>query len=226
MKQTNKKNNLLNSILKALRKRLKPAHILFLAILIAANTFAWYIYMEKISSEINVKIKAWNVSFKFDNQNMEDYINFAVDDIYPGMSPYRQSLVVTNDGEVDAKLYYEIVSITVLGTTYTTEDGTKTEDEIKTIMRENYPFSITITTNHELISKSGGTAMFYINVNWPYESYDSNGKSKDSLDTYWGKEAYTYKQNNPTSPCVKVKVKLSAIQVEQTNTTPETNQEP
>lgn len=221
------KNNLLKSILKALKKRLKIKHLLFLSILIAANTFAWYIYMEKISSDIDIKVKAWNVSFVLNNQNMTDYVNFVVDDIYPGMTPFQQALSITNDGEVDARLSYEIVSVTVLGTTFTTEDGTTTEEQLREIMSNNYPFTISITTNHELIGKSGGTATFFINVTWPYESYNNLGQSNDALDTYWGSQAYTFKQNNPTTPCVKIRVKLSAIQVEETpSVTPSPNPTP
>ena len=219
MNTEKKDKKLANSILKALKKRFRLRYILFIAILLAANTFAWFIYMDKISSDIDVKIKSWNVSFKLDNQDMTDYINFAVDEIYPGMTPYTQNLAVTNDGEVDAKLYYEIISIKVLDEFYTTEDGTKTEDDLKSIMRERYPFKIQITTNQELINKNGGTAMFHINVTWPYESVNSNGVSNDELDTHWGKEAYNFIHNNPGIPCIKVKVKLSAIQVQNNNTT-------
>ena len=39
----------------------------------------------------------------------------------------------------------------------------------------------------------------------------------DDLDTYWGKQAHSFIQNNPNTPCIKVKVKLSAIQVENNN---------
>ena len=207
-----KKNSLGKSIVKAIKKRFSIFHLLFLAILIAGNTFAWFIYMDKISSDIDVKVKSWNVSFRFNNQEMEDYINFVVDDIYPGMSPYSQSLSVTNDGETDANLSYNIVSITVMGDTHTTEDGSLTEPELITYMNENYPFHISITTSQSLISSNGGMATFYINVTWPYES-TTNGVSNDSLDTYWGNRAYTYKQENPTLPCIKVRIKLSAIQV-------------
>lgn len=221
MNQNNNSNKLWKSILKALQKRFRLRYILFIAIILAANTFAWFIYMDKISSDINVKIKSWNVSFKLDNQNMTDYINFTVDEIYPGMTPYNQTLSVTNDGEVDARLYYEIISVKVLNEYYTTEDGTTTEDQLKTIMRERYPFKIQITTNHELIGKSGGTAMFYINVTWPYESVNSFGESNDELDTYWGKGAHDFIQNNPGIPCIKVKVKLSAIQVQDNTQTTE-----
>ena len=219
MNQEKKEKKLWSSILKALKKRLKLRYILFIAILLSANTFAWFIYMDKISSDIDVKIKSWNVSFRLDNQDMTDYINFAVDEIYPGMNPYNQELSVSNDGEVDAQLLYEIVSIRVLDESFTTEDGVTTEAQLKNIMNERYPFKIQITTNHQLIAKSGGTAKFFINVNWPYESVNSHGESNDELDTLWGKKAHTYKQNNPGIPCIKVKVKLSAIQVQNQNST-------
>lgn len=219
MEKEQQNNKLSKSIIKALKKRLRLRYILFIAIILAANTFAWFIYMDKISSDIDVKIKSWNVSFKLDNQNMTDYINFTVDEIYPGMTPYNQTLSVTNDGEVDARLYYEIISVKVLDEYYTTEDGVTTEQQLKTIMRERYPFKIQITTNQELINKSGGTAMFYINVTWPYESVNSHGESNDSLDTLWGEGAHDFIHDNPGIPCIKVKVKLSAIQVQSNNQT-------
>ncbi|MEE3343054.1 MAG: hypothetical protein VZS44_03080 [Bacilli bacterium] len=218
MKKEQNNNKLWKSILKALKKRLHLRYILFIALVLAGNTFAWFIYMDKISGDIDVKIKSWNVSFKLDNQDMTDYINFTVDEIYPGMTPYNQTLSVTNDGEVDAQLYYEIISVKVLDEYYTTEDGVTTEDQLKTIMRERYPFKIQITTNQALIGKSGGTAMFYINVTWPYESVNSHGESNDDLDTYWGEGAHDFIANNPGIPCIKVKVKLSAIQVQSTTT--------
>ncbi len=211
-KSIEKKNSLWKSIFKAFKKRFSIFHLLFLGLLVTANTFAWFIYMDKISSDIDVKVKAWNVSFRLNNQEMEDYINFTVDDIYPGMTPFQQSLAVTNDGEMDANLSYNIVSITIMGDVYTTEDGSMTEEELVQLMNDNYPFKVTITTNHSFISKSGGTAIFYINVTWPYESY-TNGVSNDEKDTYWGNRAYTFKNENSGLPCIKVKVKLSAIQV-------------
>lgn len=210
----NKKNTLGKSILIALKKRLNPGHILFLSLIIVGNAFAWFIYMEKVTGNIDVKVKSWNVSFRFDNQDMSDFINFSVDKIYPGMTPYRESLSVTNDGEVAAKLTYEIVSISVFDQSFTIEDGSLTESQLIQVMKENYPFTITITTNQEVIDSNGGTAVFYINVNWPFESVNINGNSNDELDTYWGNKAYEFNKTNPAIPCIKVKVKLSAVQID------------
>lgn len=214
--ESQRKNSLFVSIIKAFKKRFSVFHLLFIIVLLAANTFAWFIYMDKIASDIDVRVKAWNVSFRFNNQQMEDYVNFTVDNVYPGMTPYQQALAVTNDGEMDANLSYEIVSISVMGDTYTTENGTMTESELTTLMNENYPFHITVTTSQSVISRAGGAALFYIHVTWPYESY-TNGVSNDALDTYWGNRAYTFKQANPNLPCITVRVKLSAIQVNEGN---------
>lgn len=211
-----KKNTLGKSILKALKRRLKPTHILFFALIISANAFAWFIYMDKITSNIDVRVKAWNVSFQFNNQSMSDYVNFVVSDIYPGMTPFSQTLNVTNDGEVAANLSYEIVSVRIFDDTYATVDegGTYTSDQLVTLMRDNYPFRITISTSQSTIGAYGGTASFTFNVTWLYESVGSGGVSNDAIDTYWGNQAYLYKQNNPSTPCINVVVKLSAIQVQ------------
>lgn len=209
------KNSIGRSILRALKKRLKPTHILFIALIISANAFAWFIYMDKITSNIDVRVKAWNVSFQFNNQSMSDYVNFVVSDIYPGMTPFSQTLNVTNDGEVAANLSYEVVSVRILENTYsnTENGGTFTSDQLISLMRDNYPFRLTITTSQASVAANGGTASFTFNVTWPYESVGTGGVSNDTVDTYWGNQAYLYKQNNPSSPCINVVIKLSAVQV-------------
>lgn len=212
--ENTKKNTLFKSILKAIKKRLKPTHILFLALLLGTNAFAWFIYMEKISSDINVRVKSWNVSFSLNNQQMTDYINFSIDEMYPGMTPYQEALSVTNDSEVAAQLTYEIVSFKVFDQLLTTENNAMTEAQIVQAMNNNYPFHITVTTNQPTISGNGGTATFYINATWPYESVNSQGVSNDAADTYWGNTAYTFKTAHPTTPCIIVKIKLSAIQID------------
>lgn len=209
-----KKNTLWKSILKALKRRLKPTHILFLALILSGNAFAWFIFMDRISSDIDVRVKAWNVSFTVDNQNMTDYINFTADDIYPGMTTYTQSLSITNDSDVAASLSYEVVSVQIFEDEYTTVGGAYTEQQLVSLMQNNYPFTITLSANNSLLSANGGSAIFSISIAWPYESVGSGGVSNDSIDTYWGNQAYDFKQDYPTLPCIKVRIKLSAIQVE------------
>ena len=49
-----------------MKKRVKvsPHRIVFLIILLAGNTFAWFIYSTKVDSNISVHVKAWDVVFQ------------------------------------------------------------------------------------------------------------------------------------------------------------------
>lgn len=208
-----KDKKLLKVIFKVIKKKFKLPYLLFLAILFSTSSFAWFIYMNKISSDIDVRVKAWNVSFNFNNQTMTDYVTFDIDEIYPGMNNYSESLFVTNDGEVSATLSYEIISATILNEVYNTEDNSITSDEIKTLLNENYPFKILINSDNDVILGNGGTSNFNVSVSWPYESYDDEGNINDELDTYWGQQAYQFSSDNPDSPCIQLKVKLLATQI-------------
>lgn len=209
----NNNNQLLKVIWKVVKKRFKLSHLLFIALLLTCNSFAWFIYMNKIDSDIDVKVKAWNVSFRFDNQTMSDYIKFDVRDIYPGMEDNRQEVSVTNDGEVAAKLYYEIVSVRIFDKTYSVNEGGFSSSEIENVLNQSYPFKINISSDKEVIDGKGGVAKFIVNVSWPYETLDDNGELKDLDDTYWGNKAYSYGKEYPDKPCILLNIKLSATQV-------------
>lgn len=209
----NNNNQLLKVIWKVVKKRFKLSHLLFIALLLTCNSFAWFIYMNKIDSDIDVKVKAWNVSFRFDNQTMSDYIKFDVRDIYPGMEDNRQEVSVTNDGEVAAKLYYEIVSVRIFDKTYSVNEGGFSSSEIENVLNQSYPFKINISSDKEVIDGKGGVAKFIVNVSWPYETLDDNRELKDLDDTYWGNKAYSYGKEYPDKPCILLNIKLSATQV-------------
>lgn len=209
----NNNNQVLKVIWKVVKKRFKLSHLLFIALLLTCNSFAWFIYMNKIDNDIDVKVKAWNVSFRFDNQTMSDYIKFDVRDIYPGMEDNRQEVSVTNDGEVAAKLYYEIISVRIFDKTYSVNDDGLSSSEIENVLNQSYPFKINISSDKEVIDGKGGAAKFIVNVSWPYETLDDNGELKDLDDTYWGNKAYSYGKVYPDKPCILLNIKLSATQV-------------
>ena len=210
----NSRNRVFRAIVKVIKKRFKPVHILFIALLLTSNSFAWFIYMNKIDSDINVRVKAWNVSFRFDNETMTDYINFSVDEIYPGMDDFEQVLSVTNDGDVVAKLSYEIISINIFGEDYSVLEDNITSSDLNDVLTNRYPFKISITSDSETIASNGGMANFIVRVVWPYESYDDYGNINDEVDTYWGNQAYQFSLDNEDVPCVLLKVKLTATQIE------------
>jgi len=205
--------SLFKVILEVLKKRFKFRHLLFLALLMTVNTFAWFIYMDKVSSDLQVKVKAWNVSFKFDNTTMTDYVNFRITEIYPGMEDNRQTLTVSNGGEVNASFNYEIVYANILGTVYDTENGNITEEELTDMLADDYPFKIVLSASNNIISKGGNSEYFYVDVTWDYETTNSNGTLNDSEDTYWGNLAYSYINTHPSDPCIELRIKLTATQI-------------
>lgn len=204
--------SVLKIIINVIKKRFKLWHLLIFAILISVNTFAWFIYMNKVSSDLTVKVKSWNISFQFDNQTMTDYVNFNVTNVYPGMTTETQSLRVSNDGEVDAELSYEVEYANILGTVYDTENGTITTSQLTQKLANDYPFKINLSSTNNILSKNGSNEYFTVSISWDYET-TTNGTLQDDVDTYWGNLAYTFQQQNPGTPCIQVRIKLSAIQI-------------
>ena len=203
---------------KAAKKRLlKPSRIIFLIVLITANTFAWFIYANKIDSSISVHVKGWDVTFEANDSQVSNQLNIAVDDLYPGMQDYEYNISAYNNSEVTASLSYEILEARILNETYVTVEGRASRGEqvqsgdltsaaLESKLASDYPFTITLSTSGTVINMNNGRQDFYLNVEWPYES------NQDELDTTWGINANTYKTNNPTLPSISLVVKLTITQ--------------
>ena len=201
-----KKKNTFIELLKIIFKRTRITTILLLLITFASSTFAWFIYATKVSAGITAHIEAWNILFTNEDNSLEEYVNFYIPNLYPGMDDFDDSITAYNLGERSADISYEIVSARILNVSYNVEDGVYSSAQVESILANNYPFHTTFTLSNSTLSSSSGRTTFAINVTWPYES------NNDSLDTYWGNQAYTYASNNPTSPSIEILVKISAIQ--------------
>lgn len=198
-------------------KRIKIHHLLFLIVLLTANAFAWFVYVSRVDNSIDVYVKAWNIDFENDDEEIVDYVNFTVDSIYPGMTTYSRDVVAHNYSDVSASLSYSILEYSIMGESYTTvegkndagltPDGTEyTSDEIKAMLENDYPFHITFTTSSTVLQPNNGSATYTSKIIWPYES------GGDELDTTWGIKAYDYKTLNPGEPCIFIRVKIYITQ--------------
>ena len=196
---------------------IKPARIIILIVFIMANTFAWFIYANKVSSNINVHVKGWNVTFEANQNQITNQVNVTVDDLYPGMTDYEYNISAYNNSEVTANLTYEIIEARILNDTYVTVEGRGSRGEtvlstdllsadLEDMLAEDYPFTITLSTTGSLLSTNNGQQDFYLNVEWPYEN------NQDSLDTTWGIAASNYKTSHPNSPSISLIVKLIITQ--------------
>lgn len=200
-----------------LRKVIKPSRIIFLIVLISVNTLAWFIYASKVNNNISIHVKAWNVVFESGETQVSDIINLNVDSIYPGMEDYEYAISVYNHSEVSATMTYTILEARILDDEYVTAEGRAeygqqvqsgdlTSAALATMLEEDYPFSITIGMSNGTIGSNSGQESFSFNVVWPYES------NQDELDTQWGMDAYDYKEANPTSSSLYIKVKIYVTQ--------------
>ena len=205
---------------RTLLKRLKkigPLRLMFLIVMIASNSFAWFIYATKIDSTVDVHVRAWNVVFEAEDNEITSVINFPVDSIYPGMSDFEYEITAYNNSEVSARLVYVLLEANILGTQYVTVEGRAergetassgdmTSSELEDMLAEDYPFSITIDVSNDFIDEEDGIEQYTFNVTWPYEQND------DEEDTYWGVAAYNYKESNPGDPSITLKVKIIITQ--------------
>ena len=60
------------------------------------NTYAWFVYATRVSSEITVHISSWNVQFSVGEDETVTNVVIAVDRIHPGMETTEKNITVKN----------------------------------------------------------------------------------------------------------------------------------
>ena len=187
-------------------KKIKIKNIIILILLLIFNTYAWFIYATRVSSEISVHISSWNVEFTVGEDETTTNVVIAVDRIYPGMENAEKTVTVKNKGEIKAELDYQIKSLKVLDEVYEVGENITAEELINKINTE-YPFKINISKDDTLLSEGTGNGMFSVTVEWPFESGD------DELDTLWGNKAYDYYLKNSEGKSIEIELTLIAQQI-------------
>ena len=191
---------------KKIIKKVKFKTLFLLMITLASNSFAWFIYTTKVSSNISAKVREWNVSFDVNGENVEKTIEINIDSLYPGMSTYTQTLTASNSGEARAQISYEVIRANILGDDLT---GMNYSDiQIINYLRSYYPFSIDFHVSNDIV-QSNSEETITISVSWPYES------GQDEEDTKWGNLAYTYHSSHPDIPSIDLSIKITAYQIEE-----------
>lgn len=185
-------------------KKIKLRHLVLLILLLSFNSYAWFIYSTKVSTGMSAHVTSWNITFQVGEEMIESNLTIDLDRIYPGMDTYEKEIIVQNKGEAKASLSYEIESVTIFGNQYSVGENF-TQEELETMIKEQYPFKINIITNEDNMQENG-QGSFKVKVEWPFES------SNDELDTYWGERAYEYYSLHPNMKSLEIKIKLMAIQ--------------
>ena len=187
-------------------KKIKIKNIIILILLLIFNTYAWFIYATRVSSEISVHISSWNVEFSIGEDESITNVVIAVDRIYPGMENAEKNVTLRNKGEIKAELDYQIMSLKVLDENYKVGENITAEELMNKINTE-YPFKINIIKDDELLCQGTGDGKFSVTVEWPFESGD------DELDTLWGNKAYEYYSMNSEVKSIEIEITLIAQQI-------------
>lgn len=196
----------MNKIVKILKK-IKLRNILILIILLAFNTYAWFVYTTKVSTDLTAHVSAWDVEFVAKDGGVTSNLLIEVERIYPGMETFEHIVDVKNRGEVNVQLSYDIESLKIMDEYYeVSETSGLTSQYIETKMTSDYPFKIEIVKEDSGLMTGTGDGQFRITVEWPFESGD------DELDTYYGSKAYEYYSTKPGAKCIELKLKLNASQ--------------
>lgn len=188
--------------LKQIKKRIRKRTLFFLVIALIANSFAWFIYTNKVSNSITTGVRSWKITFDQDGQDLEENVEFNFDDIYPGIDTLVKQIDITNNGEMTAYISYQIESIQIFDETYTKDNYT--QEQLINILNNNYPFKLSFINSDTEITV-GQTGNFTATLNWPFESGD------DEADTYYGKKSYEFKEES-NEPQIKIIVKIKASQ--------------
>ena len=207
-----KKKNIFLLIL----KRVKLTHLLLLGILLVANSYAWFIFVNNVNNRVDVHVRAWKVDF-VDGDEVVDYVNVEVDNAYPGMTTYTKEVTAHNYSDLPATASYKVLSAEIMGVEYLTQEGKidagqtvngdeMTAAELETMLTSSYPFTFSFNLSETNLVALTGTTTYNVSMSWPYESGD------DEADTTWGVNAYNFKEDNPTEPSIKLKIKIYITQ--------------
>lgn len=188
-------------------KKIKIKNIVILILLLIFNTYAWFIYATRVSSSLSVHVSSWNVEFSVGEDETVTNIKVEVERVHPGMETYERNITVRNNGEIKAKLEYEMISLKVMNEYYKIGENI-TSEELENKINTEYPFKINLIKDDEQLKAGTGTGLFQVTVEWPFES------GNDELDTEWGNKAYEYYAVNPEAKSIEIEIKLIAEQIE------------
>ena len=188
-------------------KKIKIQTLLVLIVILSFTSYAWFVYISKVSAGLSAHVEAWQVTFAVDDEEIHN-LTIDVGRIYPGMDDFTQEIRIVNNGEIDGEISFEVTKMIVLGTTYEAS-GSVTTADLTSMLQNDFPFSIDIQVSGENnnVIPAGATRSVNVSLVWPFEG-------DDDVDTKWGEDAYEYyKTHGADSISVHIDLNLKVNQV-------------
>ena len=220
--------NILREI-RRINQRSMPARIIVIfvfSVILIVSTYAWFTMQENINiGGLNAEVTPWDVTYYINDETVENFEEtaiFVVDEFYPGMPEHTDIVHIYNMAETPTNIEYEIVSVKIFGEEVL--EQLKQNGEIQKVGNTTdifstdtqYPFDVSFTYDKDYMTgafesiettpESKATFQFYLN--WSYEG-------TDNLDTQFGKNAYTYYQEegNELTKAIEIRVRITSSMV-------------
>lgn len=154
--------------------------VLFFVMSCISISFAWFAFSNSTNSNVALDVSAWHIKI---GENNSTTLHFDVSNFSPGMDGYSREVEIVNDGDLDAKLEYNITYLRIFNQEFTFDSNISS---VKSLSHD-YPFKFNFGKTSDIInSKSSGK--FFVSITWPFDSLDN------SKDTYWGEQAYLFQK--------------------------------
>lgn len=184
--------------------------IFFFVLSLISVTLAWFAFSNIVTNNMEVSIKAWNISINDENGEVNNTLAISLDDFYPGVDTYTKTVSVHNNGDLPGLFSYNIKKIRILDQEYQIDN-----DSLFNQLSQDFPFSFNFSadTNHLEPDK---TLHLNITISWPLDSGD------DNVDSDWGNKTAEFlqkeqeKKNQDSSyqirSCIELVIELNVKQ--------------
>lgn len=230
--------NILREIRRA-KKRSVPARILLISIfsvILIINTYAWFNSNEPVKlNGLEADVTPWDVRYYVDDKEiLDENVTFTIDELYPGMPDREDTVRIYNMAVTGTAISYELTSVKVFGQEILNElkesNAIKYEGNTVQIFADDtrFPFNISYSYDRSRLegeyiddeTTPNAGATFNFNANWDYqvEGSESEKLIRDMLDTQFGKDAYSYYQNEENNPAkaIEITVKITSSMIKET----------
>ena len=177
----------LDSINRRLKKK-KYMAILLALFTLGVNAFAWFVFSTHSDFTYEGKVSSWDVELKEGGHAVNDFTIST--DMEPGMTDFVKTYEISNHGEVDAKITYNIQSLHIMGRNVNLYAVSDPVDYLENF----YPFSIQVTTDRTVVAPNG-TATFTVTVSWDFEDSTAYYALNNVYDYDSGFTYYKYENN-------------------------------
>lgn len=157
--------------------------IAFFAVSIMSITLAWFAYTNTVTSNMNVNLKTWDIKITKNNTEVSNVFDITINNLSPGMTDFQEDYVIHNNGDIPAKITYNIKYFRLFNTEVTTTNGISFAQ-----LARDYPFKLEFTHGSRYLA-ADSTSNFGVSCTWPFDS------GNDKLDTQYGQMAYNFYQS-------------------------------